>query len=167
MYGPSAVAEIVAAYEREGTTCGVDWFLAIAQMAHETGSLTSWWCARPRRNPAGLGVNGHSVAGSPDVPPGPHWAWRDGRWWEGISFDRWDADAVRAHLGRLVAYAVPPGGRFGPHQIIADEALKLRGLSLTIQGKAPTLAGLAGTWAVPGTEYPQRIALLANQMRGL
>ena len=25
-------------------------------MAHETGSLTSWWAARPRRNPAGIGV---------------------------------------------------------------------------------------------------------------
>lgn len=35
------ITSIVQAYARIGTETGVDWFLALAQCAHETGSLTS------------------------------------------------------------------------------------------------------------------------------
>ncbi|MFM8994676.1 MAG: glucosaminidase domain-containing protein, partial [Bacteroidota bacterium] len=66
-YGYADVLEIVSAYERVGNSVGVDWLLAIAQMAHETGYLTSFWSARPQRNPAGLGVDGSSTASDPGV----------------------------------------------------------------------------------------------------
>src|SRR4051794_14152901 len=52
------IVRIVNLYQRIGEKVGLDWFLAIAQMAHETGSLTSWWSQPPRRNPAGIGVTG-------------------------------------------------------------------------------------------------------------
>ena len=161
------ILQIVAAYAETGEAAGLDWFLAMAQCAHETGSLTSWWCDRPRRNPAGLGVTGHSVAGSEAQRPGQHWAWRNGRWWEGISFPSWVPTAIQAHLGRLVAYAMPPDQRFGPSQQLADLALAWRPLPLPLQGAAPRLCDLDGRWAVPGVGYGATIAAIANRMRGL
>ena len=44
---------------------GLDPILAIAQMIHETGNLTSFWAARPQRNPAGIGVNGRKQPEQP------------------------------------------------------------------------------------------------------
>ena len=46
---------IVPAYWRVCESVDVDPVLTLAQMAHETGHLSSWWCQRPRRNPAGIG----------------------------------------------------------------------------------------------------------------
>lgn len=165
LYTHYDITQIVAAYARVGEEVGVDWFLALAQCAHETGSLTSWWCDRPRRNPAGLGVTGHSIEGSPDEPPGPHWAWRDGRWFQGISFAAWDPYAIRAHIGRLLAYALPAGTGMPAQQAMIDEALSLRPLPAHLRGSALTISDLNGRWAVPGTEYGQRILNLAERMR--
>jgi hypothetical protein len=164
-YEPGAIAEIITAYQREGRAAGVDWFLALAQVAHETGNLTSWWCARPRRNPAGLGVTGQTRPGH-IARPGPDWA-HDGQLWrEGLSFARWDPDGVRAHLGRLLAYALPQGQGTPVQQALIVYALSLRPLPEHLRGVAPTLKGLGGTWAVPGPDYGARIAARANLMRG-
>ena len=67
---------------------GVDPLVVIAQMSHETGQLSSYWSQRPRRNPAGIGVTGAPGAG--------------------VSFPSW-YDSVDAHVGRLLAYALPKG----------------------------------------------------------
>ena len=64
------ITRIVDNYQRIGELVGLDWFLAIAQMAHETGSLTSWWSQPPRRNLAGIGVTGAWRAGLPDGSKG-------------------------------------------------------------------------------------------------
>ena len=165
LYSRFAIEEIVSAYRRVGEEVGLDWFLALAQCAHETGSLTSWWSDRPRRNPAGLGVTGHSITA--DVPPGPHWAWRDGRWWEGISFRQWNPDAIEAHLGRILAYALTDDQANDEQKRLITYALSLRPLPPSFRGVAPTMVGLNGRWAVPGTSYAQSIAGLANRMRGL
>jgi hypothetical protein len=167
------IARIVGDYQRIGDLVGLDWFLAIAQMAHETGSLTSWWAQPPRRNLAGIGVTGAWRAGLPDgtpgPAPGPAWAWSDqlGRWLEGVSFPTWGSDAVPAHLGRLLAYALPAGmGDLTQHSLIA-RALSYRSLPASYRGCAPTIVGLNGRWAVPGTDYGQRIMALAEAMRQL
>ncbi|NWF79226.1 MAG: glucosaminidase domain-containing protein [Chloroflexi bacterium] len=157
---------IVNGYVRIGNEAGIDWFLALAQCAHETGSLTSWWCARPRRNPAGIAVTGATRPGSPDDPPGRNWAWDGTVWREGASFAAWDSDAVRAHLGRLLAYALPVGAGNPAQQALIDYALAVRGLATTNRGVALTITDLNGRWAVPGTEYGQRILELAARMRG-
>ena len=65
---------------------GVDPLVVIAQMSHETGHLSSYWSQKPRRNPAGIGVTGAPGAG--------------------VSFPWW-SDSVDAHVGRLLAYALP------------------------------------------------------------
>lgn len=164
-YTPYDISVIVDAYARWGTYGGVDWFLAIAQMCHETGSLTSWWCARPRRNPAGIGVTGQVQAGTPDAPPGPAWAWDGTQWQEGVSFATWADDAVPAHLGRLLAYALVDHEANEAQRTLIDIALGYRPLPSSYRGIAPRIFGLNGRWAVPGTEYGQRIVALAQRMR--
>jgi len=172
-YADYDVIRIVNNYQRIGDSVGMDWFLAIAQMAHETGSLTSWWSQAPRRNPAGIGVTGAWRPGLPDgsqgPPPGPAWAWSSplGRWLEGVSFATWASDAVPAQLGRLLAYTLPAGQGDPTQQSLIDRALGYRSLPASHRGVAPTILGLNGRWAVPGTEYGQRIMILADAMRGV
>jgi hypothetical protein len=165
------VTSIVAAYQRIGDTVGLDWFLALAQLAHETGSLTSWWSQRPRRNPAGIGVTGATRDGLPDgtpgPAPGPAWAWDDAlkQWREGVSFATWVDDAIPAHLGRLLAYALRDDQASSAQQELIARALAYRSLPASYRGVAPTITGLNGRWAVPGTDYGQQIMALAQHMR--
>jgi hypothetical protein len=167
------ITRIVNTYQSIGDQVGLDWFLAIAQMAHETGSLTSWWSQPPRRNLAGIGVTGEWRPGLPDgtpgPAPGPAWAWRAelSRWLAGVSFPTWGSDAVPAHLGRLLAYALPEGMGDLAQQSLIARALSYRSLPASHRGSAPTIVGLNGRWAVPGTEYGQRIMALAEAMRRL
>jgi hypothetical protein len=165
------ISTIVGAYQSIGGAAGLDWFLALAQLAHETGSMTSWWSRRPRRNPAGIGVTGAMLDGLPDgtpgPPPGPAWAWDDTikKWREGVSFATWVDDAVPAHLGRLLAYALRDDQADPVQQALIARALAYRTLPESYRGIAPTIIGLNGRWAVPGTEYGQRIMALAERMR--
>ncbi|WP_298816976.1 glucosaminidase domain-containing protein [Chloroflexus sp.] len=166
-YTPYDVEVIVNGYAEMGDAAGIDWFLAIAQCAHETGHLTSWWCQRPRRNPAGIGVTGEIREGTPDQPPGPDWAWDESiqRWRAGLSFASWVGESIPAHLGRLLAYALPAGDGTPYQQQLIDYALFRRPLPASLRGVAVTITDLNGRWAVPGTEYGQRILDLAERMR--
>ena len=157
------VGSIVETYQRLGEWAGVDWFLAIAQMAHETGSLTSWWSGRPRRNPAGIAVTGVMQTGASDAPPGSGWTWddRSGFWREGWSFPSWADHAIPAHLGRLLAYALTDAAASPAQLDLISYALSYRAMPERYRGIAPTIAGLNGRWAVPGTTYGQRIIELA------
>lgn len=141
---------------------GLDPVLAIAQCIHETGNFSSYWAARPRRNPAGIGVTG-----DPGV---------------GLSFADWTTEAIPAHLGRLLAYALHADASTSLAQETAIRyALKVRGLPLEARGTAPTLRPLGAAhnpanagldrqdwiagWAWPGSEYGQRVAAIANAIR--
>jgi hypothetical protein len=161
------VTAIVDTYRRLGESVGLDWFLAIAQMAHETGHMTSWWSRRPRRNPAGIGVTGETRATSPDVPPGPGWTWDDTSlvWRAGWSFPTWADHAIPAHLGRLLAYALTDAQASAGQRAMIDYALWYRPLPASYRGAAPTILGLNGRWAVPGSTYGQGIIDLAWRMR--
>lgn len=166
-YTPYDVEVIVRGYAETGNAAGIDWFLAIAQCAHETGHLTSWWCQRPRRNPAGIGVTGETRPGTPDQPPGPDWAWDEANqvWRAGLSFASWVGESIPAHLGRLLAYALPVGAGTPYQQQLIDYALSRRPLPDHLRGVATTITDLNGRWAWPGTEYGQRILALAERMR--
>ena len=161
------VAAIVARYRELGDWAQIDWFLALAQLAHETGNLTSWWSQRPRRNPAGIGVTGRTLPGDPTRPPGPAWAWDGGAhlWREGASFQSWRDYAIPAHLGRLLAYARTDATASAEQRQLIDYALMIRPLPADYRGVAPTISGLDGRWAVPGVGYGARIANLAAWMR--
>lgn len=160
---------IVPAYWRVCESVDVNPVLALAQMAHETGHLTSWWCQRPRRNPAGIGVTGRTRR---TAPASGAWALRDALWVEGVSFNSWTDEAIPAHVGRLLAYALPHQKAAHGWLIIASNAqtklmrvaLSYRELPDRFRGKAPTLRGLNGRWAMPGTTYVDKIATIANAL---
>lgn len=142
---------------------GLDPCITVAQIIHETGNFSSWWCLRPRRNPAGIGVTGESRTDQPSPEDINKWAWNDQskRWQKGVSFANWGESAI-AHTGRLVAYATKPAERTEIQNKIVAQALSYRTLPMHLQGSAPTLSGLGGTWAYPGTQYAQKIANIAN-----
>jgi len=132
------VASIVRSYF--AYAAGLDPLIAIAQMCHETSYLSSQWATRPNRNPAGLGVTGE---------PG-----------KGLTFDTWE-DAAKAHVGRLLAYALPQGQGTADQQQLITDALSLRALPSKYRGSAPTINGLNGRWA-PSASYTQRILSIGN-----
>jgi Mannosyl-glycoprotein endo-beta-N-acetylglucosaminidase len=105
---------------------GVDPLVVIAQMSHETANLSSYWSQRPRRNPAGIGVTGAPGAG--------------------VSFPRWSA-SVDAHVGRLLAYALPKGAGTAEQKRLIAIALSWRPLPDSKRGSARTIYGLQGRWA--------------------
>ncbi|GAB4207490.1 MAG: glucosaminidase domain-containing protein [Roseiflexaceae bacterium] len=152
---------IVPAYFAACTSAGVDPVVAIAQLVHETGCLTSWWSQRPRRNPAGIGVTGRSNS---QQPARGAWAERDGVWYEGVSFATWKDDAIPAHVGRLLAYTLRDEQAAPPQLTMITRALGYRPLPAAKRAVAATLRGLGGTWAVPGTTYGEALARIANRI---
>jgi N-acetyl-anhydromuramyl-L-alanine amidase AmpD len=139
-YTPRDARRIVRLYWETAAPVGLDPLLAAAQMLHETAKLTSHWAARPRRNPAGIGVTGEPGAG--------------------VSFGDWE-EAVRAHVGRLLAYALPAGGETDAQRALIREALARRPLPPRCRGVAPTVRGLAGTWAAD-REYARKLVRVAG-----
>lgn len=164
-YTPFDIGVIVHAYRSIGDAAGMDWFLALAQMAHETGHLTSFWSLRPQRNPAGIGVTGEWRSDPPPDLSG--WAYniQRQRWERGISFPTWVDHAIPAHLGRLLAYALTDAQANETQRALIATALAVRPLPSHLRGIAPTILGLNGKWASPGTTYGQSIIALARRMR--
>lgn len=134
---------IAQLYFDAGPPTGVDPLLAISQMVLETGNLTSHWSQPPRRNLAGIGVIG-ALGG-------------------GVSFQSW-SKAVRAHVGRLLAYALPLEAEDDDQRALMQEALAWRPLPDDRRGVAPTLRGLAGSWAMDAG-YADKISRIANEIR--
>jgi hypothetical protein len=142
-YTDADVRHILAQYFTVAPSVGLDPLLAVAQMELETAFLSSHWAARPRRNPAGIGVTGQPGAG--------------------ISFPSWVV-SVRAHLGRLLAYALPANAGTAAQKALIAEALTWRLLPLSKRGSAPTVRGLARSWAADPA-YASKIVHIANDMR--
>jgi hypothetical protein len=149
----------------------MDPVIAIAQMIHETGNLTSFWSAQPQRNPAGIGVTGQKSASQPSATTG--WAYNTQRriWESGLSFETWKSDAIPAHVGRLAAYALPASERDSTRQAAIERALAYRMLPDHIQGTAPVIKLLGRVhnpsgsgWASPGTHYGSHIASIAQSI---
>lgn len=83
-------------------TVGLDPVLAIAQTWVESTYWSSWWFGQPRRNPAGIGVNGAVL----DLPvPGGQWQRRDdGKWAKGHAYPTYAAAAM-SHVHGLALWA--------------------------------------------------------------
>ena len=156
------VKKITDSYFSIGTITGIDAFMAIAQMIHETDSLNSWWAARPRRNPAGIGVTGRT---SQEAPQRGKWARKGNVYLEGVSFDTWASGAVPAHLGRLLAYCMKDSAANDAQRAIIWQAMQVRTLPARLRGVALEWKDLNGKWAVPGKTYGQTIERLAERMR--
>jgi hypothetical protein len=142
-YSDDEVKKILGTYMETCRAAGLDPLLVVSQMVLETGNLMSHWSQPPRRNPAGIGVTGQPGAGK--------------------SFTNWDK-AVRAHVGRLLAYALPAGEGTEAQRKLIEEALKVRPLPADRRGRSPTLEGLAGSWATDA-KYADKICGIANEIR--
>lgn len=162
-YSPADLRLIGSFYATVCGTVGLDVWLVLGQVAHESGKLTSWWSARPRRNPAGIGVNGVRVPGLPRRAPAGPWAWNGYLWARGYSFARWAPDAVETHCGLLLRYAVTPGAETQAQAALINRAIAKA--PRRVWGVAPTLRGLGGTWAWPGVGYAAKVATHANALR--
>jgi len=158
---------ILPAYFTVAASVGVDPSIAIAQMIHETGFLSSFWSKRPRRNPAGIGVTGQTAKSL--AKDASFWEWSfddDARIWKkGLRFDAWDTGSVPAHISRLLGYALKETQRTVEQNDFLKKHTAKRPLPSRVVGCAPTLAGLEGTWAVPGKGYADKLAIHATRMQ--
>ncbi len=126
-----------------GTEAHVDWIGAFAHALYASSWVTTAWSQPPYHNLAHIGITGKRSATRP-VASSPYSAWmyRDTtRDYElGIGFASYD-DAVRAHIGRLLAYAGAPMD----HPLVTF-ALAVRPLADQYYGSAFTWLDLSGTW---------------------
>jgi hypothetical protein len=182
MYKAEDIHTIVGHYWRYAPPAGLDPLLAIAQCIHETSEqdpatgrwrpLSSWWAQRPRRNPAGLGVTGETKT----TPPANTHGWvedtrtQPSTWRAGLAFASWE-DSSRAHMGRLLAYAIQSGQETQAQQELINYALGIRSLPANMRGSAPTLKQLGAAnnpthngWAYPGTDYGDKVARIAQEI---
>ena len=101
-------------------------------------------------------MTGVAVAQQPKAPSA--YDDRDKKWHLGNSFASWGPDAVDAHVGRLLAYALPVGAENQEQARLIAIAGRARAIPASVRGVAPTLKGLGGTWAVPGVGYGAALA---------
>jgi hypothetical protein len=183
-YVRPALLDIGRAYAERCKAVGLDVWLTLGQVAHETGRLTSFWCARPRRNPAGIGVNGQKRrAPDPATPSLWHYNPDTKLYHRGYTYPRWvhdptlpgDVAAVDAHVSRLLWYAWP-----GPWNAEHRRILEL-GRAWTMPAAArgsartPRELGWAHNrarlkmmgWAYPGWAYGKGVAAHAEALRRL
>ena len=162
-YTPGDLRTIFEAYRHTCEVGGLSLGVALAQVAHETGWLTSWWSAAPRRNPAGIGVNGNTWS-NPPVGPAAYDE-KAKSWRSGNSFPRWAPDAVDAHVGRLLAYALPVGAENHQQARLIAIAGRARPIPELVRGCATVLRDLGRAdnprrigWASPGAGYGAALA---------
>jgi Mannosyl-glycoprotein endo-beta-N-acetylglucosaminidase len=129
-------------YVKTCKTVGIDPLVAVSQMELETAHLTSKAAQPPRRNPAGIGITGPGVAG--------------------VSSPNWNK-AVRAHVGRLAAFALPKGEGTQAQKALIVEALAVRPLPPSKRGSAARLKGLSRNWATD-PRYAHKIARIGKEI---
>jgi hypothetical protein len=139
-YEPGAIQQIVGMHVDTCGAAGLDPLLVVSQLILETDNLTSEAARLPRLDPVGI------------VPPR---ARVKGRW-----FSSW-AEAARAHVGLLLAYAIPKGAETGPQRTLVEHAVAWRPVPSGLRGSAPTLDRLPSAWNTE-QEYAERIRGIAN-----
>jgi hypothetical protein len=127
---------IMSYYWKYAPTVGVDPFLAAAQCIFETDALTSGWAARPKRNPAGLGVR------------------QEG----GLSFDSWE-NSVQAHIGQLLALALTDAEANDAQKAMMARNPRHGHIGPELRGAAKTIGGLNNRW----TNNPDYASGLINR----
>jgi hypothetical protein len=153
-------------------SAGLDPVLVLAQVVYETDNFASWWAARPRRNPAGIGVNGQRTTSKPaDLA---YWEYnqKEARWEYGLRFSTWQDDAIPAHVGRLLAYLLPARTGSVFQRALIERALAVRPLPAKVRGSVKQLQHLGKAlnpsgegWASPGKTYGRNIAAVAERLR--
>ncbi|NTU85522.1 MAG: glucosaminidase domain-containing protein [Chloroflexales bacterium] len=164
---------MVPAYFHICATVGLNPVLVIAQAIVETDNFASWWAARPRRNPAGIGVNGRTTRTQPNPAKGWEFDQGAGLWKAGRRFASWKDDAIPAHIGRLLAYLVTPAAASTllRDRLLIDQALAYHPIDSRVRGSVRCLRHLGQAhnpsglgWAKPGIHYGTHIAAVARRL---
>jgi len=151
VYPRAEVAHLAALYWQYAPLVGLDPAVAWAQLMLETGridppsaGLASWWCMPGKWNFAGIGVTGATALARPNTGV---WQQDGAIWREGLAFSS-ATQGVMAHIGRLIAYAVPPT-QYAPAQAWAvGIALDWRPLPARYHGAAGAIEQFGnGVWA--------------------
>lgn len=135
------IETILGYYWVYAPSVGLDPFMAAAQCIFETGGLTSGWSARPKRNPAGLGVQ------------------QEG----GLSFATWD-EAIQAHIGQLLAFALRDDEANDAQKAMMKRNPRFSKIKPEQRGSAKTLAGFNNNWT-NDAEYGNKLAARIEAIR--
>lgn len=157
--------EILGHYNNFCLAVNINAELVVAQMLHETYYGRSWWSARPRRNPAGIRVNGEQkpFLSSADNPKEWQLKEDEGLYKRGLAFPSWRISSA-THIGHLLCYMYYDHEmneiqfRFSEYSPNKPLLNKLR-----YRGVAKTVKGLNKRWAV-GDQYAQAITRTANHI---
>ena len=166
---PDRAGALVRYYDTLCRPLGLDTVLAVCQTWHETALWSSWWVKAPRRNPAGIGVNGDV---EPEPVAGQAWQRRpDGQWAKGHAFPTY-ASAAMSHVHGLALWA---GADPAAIRALAEKA-RLAGIvpyapPAIARGSCTEWAHLGQAhnprhigWAYPGPTYGQAIARHATDI---
>jgi hypothetical protein len=115
--------------------------ITISQAILETNYFTSDWFQK-HNNPAGIGVTGEQG--------------------KGCSFDTLEY-GIKSHIGRLLAYRIPPGNERAVQKLYIQKALFDRALPATYRGMINSVSGLNMTWAMVDY-YADSICKIANRI---
>lgn len=143
-YTSTDLQVILATYFAYSQQVGVDAGIAISQMFLETGNLTSWWSARPRRNPCGYGVTGEQ-----QLYPPLESGWqikRPGLWVKGYAFFSWDV-AIKTHIAHLLCYALKDQNMSKMQLSFSENSPRKHLLPESYRGCARTVFDLSNKWA--------------------
>ncbi len=144
---------ILASYYTYAQQVGIDAGIVISQMLLETGNLTSWWSARPRRNPCGYGVTGEQLT---HAPLDSNWQIRrPGLWVRGYAFSSWD-NAAKTHIAHLLCYALKDQQMNSIQRNFSESSPRKNLLPLSYRGCARTVFDLSTKWAAD-PKYGQAI----------
>lgn len=165
-YSVKSVEEILGHYDSKCAIVNLNTDLVVAQMLHETAWLRSWWSQRPRRNPAGLRVNGHKKKDLSPIDDINDWQFNpeSGLYEHGLAFNSWELSSS-VHIGHLLCY-VYTDKEMNRNQFTFSLLSPSRNIldGRGWRGVAKKLNGLNERWAV-GKFYADGISKLATVIR--
>ena len=135
------IETILGHYWTYAPSVGIDPFIAASQCIFETGGFTSGWSARPKRNPAGLGVR------------------QEG----GLAFETWD-ESIQAHLGQLLAFALRDDEANDAQKAMMQRNPRHAHIKPELRGSAKTMAGLSNNWT-DDAEYASKLVNRVESIR--
>ena len=144
---PERAGALVRYYDTLCRPLGLDTVLAVCQTWHETGFWSSWWFHSPRKNPAGIGVNG-AVRAQPVA--GQQWQQRpDGMWAKGHAYPTY-ATAAMSHVHGLALWAGAPA------PAVATLAARCRAAGVTPYSPPALARGSCAEWRHLGWAHNPR-----------
>jgi len=142
LYSAQDIRFIARVYFESAVPAGLDPVIAIAQARLETGNFSSVLSQAPIHNFAGIGADDSAPQNARKFPT--------------------VIAGVRAHVGRLLAYAVAAGAEKSAQKTLVQDALAAKALPSHLRGSAAQVSGLSA-WASAPT-YVDDLCRVASQL---